>query len=96
MNNSEQQSAPRRDAITLAVWRRAPLNWSLFWIGRRLNDGGSHLAEIGERLMALAIDRLVQSSAAEGLSRAPSPDATQTEAENASVSFASKDTKGMH
>lgn len=60
MKQSEHESGPAPVEITFAVWRRAPLAWSLYWIGRQLSSAGNGAADLGERLMGFALDRLTR------------------------------------
>lgn len=45
--------------ITFAVWKNAPLSWSLYLVGLRLNRTGWVAERIGGRVMAYAIERMV-------------------------------------
>ena len=55
MSTSEPPTEPPRVKITIAVWKRAPLAWTLFLVGRMLSERGDALAKVGQRLMAKAL-----------------------------------------
>lgn len=58
MNSNKEGGGRSPTAITLGLWKRAPVAWSLFWLGRKLSDAGSFLSDAGEALMGYALDQL--------------------------------------
>jgi hypothetical protein len=58
---SKPKEKPR--GIAFAAWKSAPLSWSLYIIGLRLNRFGWRLEKIGGSLMAYAISRLTSKGA---------------------------------
>ena len=45
-------------ALAPAIWKRAPLSWAVFKLGKALNATGYALSGVGERLMKWALPRL--------------------------------------
>lgn len=59
MKNNEPLSEPPPIRITFAVWRRAPLAWSAYWIGRFLHLRGTALSALGRRMMDKALTKVI-------------------------------------
>lgn len=58
MSKNESENEPPNGGITFAVWKRAPLDWSLWLIGWTLVKASDRLVVLGLALMDGALHRI--------------------------------------
>lgn len=58
MNNSHEPNGPKPAAITFAVWRRAPLLWSIYTIALWRFQSADRSADRWRRVVEWAVFRL--------------------------------------
>lgn len=58
MNKSASGPPPLPVEIPWSAWKTAPVEWSLYRLGRWMSSRGDNLDKLGQRLMAHAAERL--------------------------------------